>query len=273
MNAASDALPPVPLIALLTDFGASEYAGVVKGVMAAIWPPARFVDLSHDVGPHSVREGAWILLESYRFFPPGTLFFAVVDPGVGTQRPAVAVESRRYRWVGPDNGLLFPAVEDDGPARIVNLPVSERASSTFHGRDVFAPAAARWASGARLEDLGSVRREPLVPLRFYRRGWCGEVVRVDRFGNLITALTSPEGGPELPGRAGVTLLKRTEKGSWKRAAGPVPAVRVRTYGQAPPGALVVLTGSAGTLEVARVGGSAAAMLGGAVGDRVRFRWR
>ena len=258
---------PVPLVALLTDFGSSEYAGVLKGVIASIWKDARVVDLCHAVAPQDVREGAWILWTSYRYFPPGTLFLAVVDPGVGTARAAVAVESRRYRWVGPDNGLLYPAVEDDGEPRIVNLPVPPEASSTFHGRDVFAPAAARWAAGAPLESLGQWRREPLVPLRFYRRRRCGEIVRVDPFGNLITPLPPPAGAPEPPGQAQVAVLRKSG-GRWRRVGASVRAGWVRTYGDAPQGALVVLVGSAGTLEVARVGGSAAEALGARRGDRL-----
>lgn len=260
-------LPPVPLIALLTDFGADEYVGVVKGVMASIWQGARFVDLCHTVTAHNVREGAWILLQAYRYFPPGTLFLAVVDPGVGTERAAVAVESRRYRWVGPDNGLLFPAVEDDGRGRIVNLRVPAQASSTFHGRDVFAPAAARWAAGETLETLGEERRVPLLPLRFYRRGHCGEIVRVDHFGNLVTPLPPPATAPAAPRVARVTLLKRIA-GRWKAAAGPARARWVRTYGDAADGELVVLVGSSGTLEVSRVGASAAEVLGARSGDRL-----
>lgn len=267
MSQGQPPLPPVPLIALLTDFGADEYVGVVKGVVASIWPQARFVDLCHQVTPHAVREGAWILLQAYRYFPPGTLFLAVVDPGVGTERAAVAVESRRYRWVGPDNGLLFPAVEDDGGGRIVNLPVPASASSTFHGRDVFAPAAARWAAGAALETLGQVRSAPLVPLRFYRRGSCGEIVRIDRFGNLVTPLPPPAAGRGLPGGARVTVLRRAGA-RWKAVAGPVPARWVRTYGDAAAGELVVLVGSSGTLEVSRVCGSAAEALGARSGDRL-----
>lgn len=261
---------PVPLIAILTDFGADEYVGVVKGVVASLWPAARFVDLCHSVSPQGVREGAWILLQSYRYFPEGTLFLAVVDPGVGTPRPAVAVESRRYRWVGPDNGLLYPAVEDDGGGRIVNLPVPPWASRTFHGRDVFAPAAGRWAAGAPLESLGEPRREPLLALRFYRRALCGEIVRVDRFGNLVTPLT-PRWGAGAPPRAAAVALLRRQGRVWRAAAPPVPARWVGTYGEAAPGELVVLVGSAGTLEVSRVGGSAAEALGARSGDRLYIR--
>ncbi|MBE3599091.1 MAG: SAM-dependent chlorinase/fluorinase [Limnochordaceae bacterium] len=263
------ALPAVPLIALLTDFGEGEYAGVVKAVMASLWPQARFIDLCHTVRPHDVREGAWLLRTTYRYFPDGTLFLAVVDPGVGTARPAIAVESRRYRWVGPDNGLLYPAVEDDGAVRVVQLRVPVEASSTFHGRDVFAPVAARWAAGTPIEQLGSVRASPrLVPLQFYREGSCGEIVRVDRFGNLVTPLEPPP-GLSPPGRAVVTLLSKRR--AFVAASPPIEARWVGTYGDAAPGQWVVLVGSSGTLEVARVQASAAAMLDAEAGDRLCIR--
>lgn len=262
---------PVPLIALLTDFGLSEYVGVLKGVIASLWEDARIVDLCHTVRPQDVREGAWILRTTYRYFPPGTLFVAVVDPGVGSDRAAVAVESRHYRWVGPDNGLLFPAVEDDGGLRVVNLPVPPEASNTFHGRDVFAPAAARWAAGTPLESLGEARLAPLVPLRFYHTSRRGEVVRVDAFGNLVTPVPPPQDAGQ-PGRPVTVALLRRSEGRWRRVGRPVTARWVRTYADAPDGTLVVLVGSAGTLEVSRVAGSAAEVLGARSGDRLIFRF-
>lgn len=249
----------VPLIALLTDFGASEYVGVVKGVIASRWPGGTVVDLCHSVRPQAVREGAWVLWSAYRHFPPGTIFLAVVDPGVGTRRAAVAVQSRRYRWVGPDNGLLYPAASEDGVVEAVRLPIPPGASPTFHARDVFAPAAARWAAGGSLGQLG-VPHGALVPLSFYRSGEEGEVVRVDPFGNLVTTIPLPEGwSPPAPVEVAVA----------GRAA--VPATLVRTYGDADTGELVVVEGSSGTLEVSVVAGSAQDRLGVQPGDRLAIR--
>ena len=254
-----------PLIVLLTDFGESEYVGQMKGVLARHCPHARVVDLCHTISPQAVREGAWVLWASYRHFPSGTLFLAVVDPGVGTDRPAVAVESRSYRWVGPDNGLLYPAVTEDGLVRAVRLAVPPQASPTFHGRDVFAPAAGRWAAGESLEALGIPLEQPLVPLHFPTEGGRGEVVRVDRFGNLVTTLPLPYPPERLEGGAGDEVgwepwLEVSFEGS--------KAVRlrlVRTYGLGRPGELVAVVGSSGTLELAVVGGSAAERLGVRVG--------
>lgn len=261
-------LPPVPLVALLTDFGADEYAGMVKGVIAGLWPQARFVDLCHAIRPHAVREAAWTLLASYRYFPTGTLFFAVVDPGVGTSRAALAVETRRYRFVGPDNGILFPAVQDDGRARIVRLLVPLDASSTFHGRDVFAPAAGRWAAGGRLSDLGEPFTGRLRALRFARSPRWAEVVRVDRFGNVVTAALPPAEWSR-GARIDVSVWRRAGR-RWASAGPGSAASWVRTYHEAAPGTLVALAGSAGTVEVACVEGSAALVLGVAPGDRVRM---
>ncbi len=231
------------MVVLLTDFGPSEYVGVMKGIVLAHAPGVPVVDLTHAVPPHAVREAAWILATSYRYFPSGAVFLAVVDPGVGTGRAAVAVRTRRYSFVGPDNGLLFPAAGEDGIEACVRLPVPPGASATFHGRDVFAPAAGRLAAGTPLAELGPPA-ELQVPLRFFRRGNDGEVVRVDPFGNVITNLP-----PAPADRYGLTVLGWTAS---LRA--------VRTYDAAPAGELVCLTGSVGTLELAVKQSSAARYL-------------
>lgn len=234
----------VALVALLTDFGDSEYTGIVKGVLHRLCPGVAVVDLTHTIAPQQVREGAWVLLTAYRWFPPGTVFLCVVDPGVGTARAAVAVAAGDYFFVGPDNGLLYPAVADAGFRAAVQLAVPPGASATFHGRDVFAPAAARLAGGAALADLGGPA-PPLQPLQFHRQGREGEVVRVDRFGNVTTNL------PPEPGqwRYRVTL------GTFQAELPLVP-----TYAHGPETGLFLVVGSAGTLELAVKNGSAAALL-------------
>lgn len=246
------------LVALLTDFGNSEYAGVMRAVLYREQPGLKVVDLYHDVPPQAVREGAWILLQAYRFFPRGTVFCCVVDPGVGTERRAVAVQSQHYWFVGPDNGLMYPAVAADGGAlAVVQLAVPPGAANTFHGRDLFAPVAARLASGVPLAAVGTPGGE-LEPLRFHLAGREGEVVRVDRFGNLITNL------PALPGRERYRL----------ELAGLVAEVPFYpAYGAAQPGELLVTVGSSNTLEVAVRDGSAMerlqpALTGLAAGARV-----
>src|SRR5690606_10179448 len=175
------------IIALLTDFGSSEYVGIMKGVLLQTLPGATIVDITHDIAPQDVREGAWVLQGAYRWFPTGTVFLCVVDPGVGTKRQAIAVKSRRYTFVGPDNGLLYAAVSDDGVEEARLIEVSPVASNTFHGRDVFAPAAARFAASGWDAAVG---RPPakIKEFTFHLQGREGEVVRIDRFGNVITNL-------------------------------------------------------------------------------------
>jgi S-adenosylmethionine hydrolase len=174
------------MIVLLTDFGESEYTGVMRGVIFSICPDTKVVDLTHSVPSQSIREGAWILMQSYKHFPKGTVFVSVVDPGVGTARDAVVVVTENYIHVGPDNGLLYPAASEDGIERVYRILIDEGVSKTFHGRDIFAKAAAYHEAGT----LGVMSTE-LKPgldqaLVFHQEGREGEVVRIDKFGNIIT---------------------------------------------------------------------------------------
>jgi len=186
------------VIALLTDFGVTDtYVGVMKAVMLDICPDAQFVDLTHAIEPQNIRHGAFALLNSYRYLPANATLLVVVDPGVGSDRRPIAVRTEKYDFVGPDNGVLSyaldqlggtqTAVELKNPAyRLTGM------SATFHGRDIFAPAAAYLASGVPLQDLGQVidqlvKLEP--PLQLIGRDIIeGEVLHVDHFGNLITSI-------------------------------------------------------------------------------------
>lgn len=256
-----------PVVALLTDFGASAYPGILKGVIQAISPGVTVIDLSHHVRPQAVREGAWVLLTAYPYFPPGTVFCCVVDPGVGSDRQALAVQAGPFFFVGPDNGLLAPALAASAAvATVVRLPVPATASHTFHGRDVFAPAAARLAAGVPLLELGPLA-DPPVPLTFHRRGWEGEVVTIDPFGNIITNL--PPAGVctqyrvELrPGPDG------TETTGWQQTLALHP-----TYTAAPPERPFLIIGSAHTLEIAVASGNAARVLAARPGQRIRIEPR
>lgn len=246
-----------PLVVMMTDFGWSSYVGVMKGVVLSICPGARLVDFTHDVTPQSVREGAWLLYSGYKFFPRGSIFLAVVDPGVGTRRKALAAGTAGYFFVGPDNGLLSPSLKDDGLVEIVELPVPPAAGPTFHGRDVFAPAAARIAAGVPLTRLG-VSTQPDVHLEFYLAGRKGEVVYIDRFGNVITNL------PPLVGQESYLLsLERDGRVYFEQKL-----FHYNSYASAPDGALFTVTGSCGTLEISIKNGSANRYLEAQVTDRV-----
>ena len=245
-----------PLVTLLTDFGSSDsYVGEVKGRLLSLVPAATLVDLSHDIAPGDVAAASYVLGRAWREFPAGTVHLAVVDPGVGTARRALAVDAAGHRFVAPDNGLLsevFAAAH----AEVVSLAVPGGASRTFHGRDVFAPAAARLALGAALADLGSPVRDlvHLPPRRPHTEGadTVGQVVHVDRFGTLVTNLPASacHAGAEV--RLGRHLV-------------PLHA----TFGEVPGGSPVAFVGSGGTLEIAVRDGRADAVLGYGRGAEVR----
>jgi S-adenosylmethionine hydrolase len=233
------------LITLLTDFGTADgYVAEIKGTLLSEAPEASVVDLSHDVPPQDVECARLAVARYWRRFPKGTVHLVVVDPGVGSARAALAVESEGRYLVGPDNGVLSPALLL-ASARTVSLPVPAGASATFHGRDVFAPAAARLASGAALEALGLGHPDPIVrrtPLarRLDDGAIAGEIVTVDRFGNAITNLVAPRGGTiEVAGR---TLEVR------------------RTYADVASGEVTAIVGSSGLVEIALRDGDAARAL-------------
>jgi hypothetical protein len=249
------------IVTLLTDFGTADgYVAEMKGVLLTQAPGVALVDVSHDVAAHDV-EGARLALARYwRRFPPGTVHLAVVDPGVGSSRAALAVESDGRYLVGPDNGVLSPALLLAG-ARAVRLAVGPRAAPTFHGRDVFAPAAARLAAGAPLDALGDPAHDPVVRRTPEARRLAdgaieGCVIAVDRFGNAITNLV-----------AGAAVARGG--GTLSCAGREVPVRRV--YADVEPGAPVALVGSNGLLEIAVREGSAAARLGVVRGARVVLR--
>jgi S-adenosylmethionine hydrolase len=235
-----------PVITLLTDFGTADgYVGEMKGVLASLAPHAAVVDITHDVVPHDV-EGARLALARYwRRFPDGTVHLVVVDPGVGGARDALAVSSEGRFFVGPDNGVLSPALLH-GDARCVSIAIPAGAAPTFHGRDVFAPAAAHLATGASLESLGDTAEHPVIrrtPEATRRDDGAvqGEVITVDRFGNAVTNLLAMRGGQVKV--AGLSLALR------------------RTYADAASGEAIALVGSSGLVEIAVRDGSAAEELG------------
>ncbi len=261
------------VVALLTDFGTSDpYVPSMKGVVLRVCRSAVLVDVTHEVPPFDVEYGSYVLLSAYKYFPPGTVFVAVVDPGVGSSRRAVAIASRNYYFVGPDNGLLVPAAEDDGLEGAVVLNREELywkpVSRSFHGRDIFAPIAARIACGAGLGSLG----DPLDPGDLVRprlrvgsekvgdcvRVW---VVHVDRFGNVILS----EGFGKLADLLDIRVEDRVDVvvGTREHVA------RVEeVFSVAPPGTLVLYENSFQLAELAVNLGSARELLQVSRGDPV-----
>ena len=258
---------PRGVITLTTDFGLSDhFVGTMKGVIWSICPEARLADISHEIAPQNILEGAMVLAQAYAFFPVGTIHLAVVDPGVGTDRRPIAARLGEHLFVGPDNGLFTPileAVEEQG-GRIAFFHANNprywlpKVSHTFHGRDVFAPVAAHLAKGVPLSEVGEEINDP-VRLKWplpeeTKNGWQAHIVGIDRFGNLATDLPGAELG---------------------RVSGPVFRLRgrevrglVRSYGERPAGELVALVNSAGLVEIAVVNGSAADVLEVKVGELV-----
>ena len=258
-------MTPRPTITLLTDFGSKDpYVGMMKGVIAGICPEANVIDVTHEVPPQDVRLGAFFLERAVRYFPPGTVHVAVVDPGVGTSRPRIAVESRGQFFVGPDNGLLSLAATGRSAVLLTGrsyfLP---SISSTFHGRDVFAPVAAHIARGVPLARFGPGKRR-IVELPWPRpkkrqSGFAGEVISVDRFGNLITNFE--------PEHWASVRRPRVSAGTFRSTA------LSRSYAAVKRGEITVLFGGYGLLEIAAREASAADELGLTTGARVALSAR
>lgn len=246
------------VITLTTDFGTRDnYVGVMKGVILALAPKARLVDLTHEIEPHATAEAAFCLLTAFSHFPPGAVHLAVVDPGVGASRAVCAAHAHGQFFIGPDNGLFTPILDRDPAARIRRVRHDPPASRTFHGRDVMAPAAARLALGEPFEALGPVLENPV------RLAWPtpeqkgrttrGQVIHADRFGNLVTNIE--------PGHAPWDFFELALAG--RSLTGPAPA-----YAAAPKGMPLALWASHGFLEIAVNQGSAQAFFKAGPGQEV-----
>jgi len=257
------------VITLTTDFGTGGHeAGVLKGVIWTIAPAVQIADLSHEVTPQDIIEGALLLWRSAPYFPAGTIHLAVIDPGVGTPRRGIATHIGTQYFVGPDNGLfsmvLARAGENQQRIRVIQLDQPKfwlpEVTSVFHGRDVFAPVAAHLACGTPMDALGTpisdpVRLEIPKPVRT-SFGWVGEVIHVDRFGNLSTNLQASH----LEGMTDAVIrIKHTQIDGL-----------VAAFGQRPAGTLVALLDSSGSLAISVVNGSAAQHLQASVGDGVEL---
>jgi len=255
------------IVTLLTDFGAADYfVAAMKGVILTAAPAATLVDVTHEVPPQDVRAGAFTLLAAYRDFPPGTVHVAVVDPGVGSTRRAIVIDVGAHRFVGPDNGIFGWIVDREPAARAFHAtdPTFFRhpVSTTFHGRDVFAPLAAALANGVDPSALGAevddlVRLEPLRPKRGEDGALRGSVLHVDRFGNCVTSFTRDDVGDD--GAHGIRLAVGGHE---------IRAVRRFYAEESTPGRVFAIWGSAGFLELSANRDSAARILAVRPGDPV-----
>jgi len=278
--------PPTPCIALLTDFGTSDaYVGTMKGVMLGICPQTPLIDITHTIQPQNVRQAAYVLSTAYRYFPPATVFLVVVDPGVGTAREPIAVQTSHGVFVAPDNGVLSDVLAGVTVERAVVLQNPDYrlpgTSHTFHGRDIFSPAAAHLANGVPIEALGPALDAPIrLPdpvLAIAPPVAQGEVLHIDHFGNVITSIgrldwldartlhLAPQVGPHAAATFTVDATRSTI------AIGDHLLNTIRpTYGTVPAGALTALVGSAGQLEIGMNQGDAARALRAALGDHVEL---
>jgi S-adenosylmethionine hydrolase len=245
-----------PIITLLTDFGLQDsYVAEMKAAILTDLADAVLVDVTHEVPSGDVAAARYLVSRSWKRFPPGTVHLVVVDPGVGTNRRALAACAEGHLFVAPDNGVLTNVLRG---ANVVALPTPPGASATFHGRDVFAPAAASLATGVPLASLGQAVtdavRLPVPEPRVAATEVTGAVVYVDRFGTLVTNLTADH-----LGRCTTVTVGGTH-------TAPVG----KTFGDVAPGALVAFVGSGGNVEVAVRDGSASVVTGAVVGTEVRL---
>jgi S-adenosylmethionine hydrolase len=258
---------PAGIVALLTDFGLKDpYVGVMKGVILGVNPNARIIDLSHDIGSQDVLEAYFLLSNSYRYFPAGTVFVAVVDPGVGSDRAIVAVEAERHTFLAPDNGLLGFLEKDGRIRRIVQVSNDayflKPVSNTFHGRDIFAPVAGHLSQGIDLPRLGpevrGIQKIAAPAPKMTREGVIvGEIVSIDRFGNLVTNIP----GDRLA--AADTVEVKVGKATIRRLS--------TSYASMKKGELLAIAGSTGTLEISVNTGDARKKTGAKIGGVVRVR--
>lgn len=273
---------------MTTDFGTADgYVGAMKGVILSITPDARMVDISHEIAPQNVRQGAVVLDSAYPYFPSRSVHLVVVDPGVGSNRRAIAVGSPAGRFVAPDNGVLSFVLAREAVEAVVELlnplyrlPVL---SDTFHGRDLFAPAAAHLAAGVPLRDLGPAVKHPVaIPLprlAIGSDGVTGEVLHVDRFGNVITSICRLHWNedvlslkPAYPVTGDVEQVSFSAGNAKVVVADRVIAGVHRTYAQVAAGHTLALVGSSGHLEIGQRMGNAARSLGLTPGARVEVRY-
>jgi len=254
------------VITLTTDFGLRDpFAGILKGVILSINPEARLVDLTHGVESFDVLEGALALGQSYPHFPAGTIHVVVVDPGVGSERRPILVSTGQGHFIGPDNGVLELVYQRESGCEVYHLTADryfkKPVSQTFHGRDIFAPVAGWLSTGVAPESFGDLitdyaRLEVAKPERVGPALLRGEVLRVDKFGNLLTSFRPEDVA------VGVTLCLLINDR-------PVTRI-VTSYAAGRPGEVFAIVGSAGLIEIAASQASAAELLDARPGTEVRL---
>ena len=260
-----------PLITLTTDFGRIDpFVGVMKGVILSIIPNAEIVDLTHEIEPQNTLQAAWVLKSAYSYFPQKTIHLVVVDPGVGSSRRALAVIAEKYYFIGPDNGVLTPALNNS--KKIYELDNKryflKTISSTFHGRDIFAPAAAWIGKGTPLTKMGKKIKDPLnldlTEPFIQEKKMVGEIVYIDHFGNLISNISSQ-------------VLKSFSRGKNKNLRIQLGGRKIANwtdyYSQCEPGALGTIVNSWDLLEVFCRGGNAAKKLKQKIGSPISVSFK
>ncbi len=269
------AFQPCGIVTLTTDFGLEDtYVGVMKGVLLSIARQAQIIDYTHGITPGNIVEGAYLLRAGYRYFPRGTVHVAVVDPGVGSNRRAIAFQTPDHTFVGPDNGLFALVIADmyrdwGHDVRLIELTESRfwlpQLSATFHGRDIFAPVAAHIMAGVPLTALGRpidglTPAQVVTPQLYGKHMLQGHIIHVDRFGNCITDVTEDHlHEHRLGSRIVVEIIDQQLSGLF------------RTYADGPTGIPMCLIGSSGHLELSVRNGNASRVLGVDLGDKFRIR--
>jgi hypothetical protein len=252
-------------IALITDFGLKDnYVASMKAVILARNPYLNIVDISHEITPQNILEGLYILRNCYSYFPRGTIFVVVVDPGVGSQRKIICIKTKRYLFLAPDNGILS-FISDEAIKEIHEVSnkryFMRSISNTFHGRDIFAPVAAYLSKGLKPSMLGrrldSFKKIRIPSPKIEGKTITGSVILIDKFGNLITNVNKK-------------LLKGTKVIQIKNRK--IKKIS-NTYAQSEPGSLIALIGSSGTLEISMVNSNAAKALGVSTGDHIFVKRR
>jgi len=262
---------PNGIITLTTDFGTTDiFVGVMKGVILNINPEAKIIDITHDIKPQDVCSGAFLLNSAYRYFPAGTIHMAVIDPGVGSARRAIAVETERYYFVAPDNGLLSYVLGNETVRYTTNLTNPKyflpQVSNTFHGRDIFAPVAAHISRGVSLNSLGekitNITQIPISTPHISESEIIGKIIYIDRFGNLITNISYQLFESVRKGRSFTIFVKDRKVQQICRA-----------YTESSAGEILAIFSSFGNLEIAINERNAAETLGVKKGEPIRIQFK